>query len=128
MVNLCPEDPARRFHTEQWMEWSVSELGPAMNPVFWGLVRTLPEEQNQQSIQDGLDACTRLFGILDEHLQKTGFVSGNSFTMGDIPSGAMAYRWYNMEIERPRLDALQAWYEKLQNRPSFRKHVMLPLT
>ena len=48
--------------------------------------------------------------------------------MGDIPAGAMAYRWFNMEIDRLALDALQEWYEKLLERPAYREHVVMPLT
>ncbi|MCH2295417.1 MAG: glutathione S-transferase, partial [SAR324 cluster bacterium] len=61
-------------------------------------------------------------------LQHSGFVCGSDFTMGDIPAGAMAYRWFNMEIDRPTLEALQGWYEKLLERPAYRDHVVMPLT
>ena len=128
MGKLCPEEVELRFLAEQWMDWTVSELGPAMHPVFWGLVRTPPEERNQQAIESGIKACIRLFTMLDKHLQQSGFVCGSDFTMGDIPAGAMAYRWFNMEIDRPALEALQEWYEKLLERPAYREHVVMPLT
>ena len=53
MGKLCPEEVELRFLAEQWMDWTVSELGPAMHPVFWGLVRTPPEkETSRQSNQE----------------------------------------------------------------------------
>ena len=128
MGKLCREEVELRFLAEQWMDWTVSELGPAMHPVFWGLVRTPPEERNQQAIESGIKACIMLFTMLDKHLQHSGFVCGSDFTMGDIPAGAMAYRWFNMEIDRPVLEALQEWYEKLLERPAYREHVVMPLT
>ncbi len=33
-----------------------------------------------------------------------------------------------MEIERAELPALKAWYERLTERPAYRKTVMIPLT
>ena len=57
MGKLCPEEVELRFLAEQWMDWTVSELGPAMHPVFWGLVRTPPEKRNQQAIESGIKAC-----------------------------------------------------------------------
>ena len=128
MGNLCPENPKQRFEAEQWMDWSVSELGPAMVPVFWGLVRTPPDKRNQEMIQAGLDKCFQLYEILDQQLKKTGYVTGNDFTMGDIPVGAIVYRWFNMDIKRPKLHALYGWYEMLKSRPDYQKHVMMPLT
>jgi glutathione S-transferase len=33
-----------------------------------------------------------------------------------------------MTIERPAMKNLDAWYQRLCDRPAYRKHVMLPLT
>jgi len=35
------------------------------------------------------------------------------------------YRYFEMEIERPALSNLQAWHERLRERPAFRDHVMI---
>ena len=65
MGKLCPEEVEIRFLAEQWMDWTVSELGPSMHPVFWGLVRTPPEKRNQQAIESGIKDCIRLFTMLE---------------------------------------------------------------
>jgi hypothetical protein len=31
-------------------------------------------------------------------------------------------------VKRPRLANVEAYYERLQQRPAYKKHVMLPLT
>ena len=125
---LCPDDPQQRFTAEQWMDWTVLELLPAMTPPFWGLVRTPPEKRNWEAINAGIKECNRLFGLLDRHLQQQDYVAGNEFSMGDIPAGALVYRWYNLDIERDELLGVHAWYERLQIRSSYGKHVMLPVT
>jgi glutathione S-transferase len=51
--------------------------------------------------------------------------------MGDIPVGAMAYRWLNLPFDRsglPETPHLRAWYERLAVRPAYQKHVMVKLT
>ena len=48
--------------------------------------------------------------------------------MGDIVVGVTVNRWYGLEIKRPRLTNIEAYYARLQQRPAFQKHVMLPLT
>ena len=55
-------------------------------------------------------------------------MAGDGFTMGDIPLGCFVNRWYQLPIERPAHDHLAAWYERLQARPAYREHVMLPLS
>ena len=51
--------------------------------------------------------------------------------MGDIPVGAVCYRWLNLPFRRddqPVLPHLQAWYERLVQRPAYRQHVMISMT
>ncbi len=46
----------------------------------------------------------------------------------DIALAPYAYRWFNLELERPAADNLRAWYDRIAARPAFRDHVMLPLS
>ncbi|HEX7928874.1 MAG TPA: glutathione S-transferase, partial [bacterium] len=50
------------------------------------------------------------------------------FTMGDIPLGCSAYRWFNLPLARPQQPHLEAWHERLKQRPGYRKHLTLPMT
>ncbi len=99
-----------------------------MTPVFWGLVRTAPEKRDAEAIERGRRESARLWEILDAHLEHRPYVAGDAFTMGDIPVGAAAHRWFSLEVERPRMPALEAWYGRLCERPGYRIHVALPLT
>ena len=47
--------------------------------------------------------------------------------MGDIPVGCFVHCWYALDVERPALRNVQAWYERLKARPAYAKHVMPPL-
>jgi glutathione S-transferase len=46
--------------------------------------------------------------------------------MADIPLGPMIHRYLAVEVERPDLPNIRAWYERLCARPAFREHVMFP--
>ena len=46
--------------------------------------------------------------------------------MADIPAGTTLYRYFEMEIERPVLPRVEAWYARLKDRPAYRQHVMIP--
>jgi glutathione S-transferase len=39
---LEPADPKVRAKAHQWMDWQLSVIGPAITPVFWGMIRTPP--------------------------------------------------------------------------------------
>ena len=65
--------------------------------------------------------------MLDRHLADRAFVAGDTLTMGDIPIGPQAHRWLNLVEKRPPMPNLEAWYERLTERPAFRKNVMIPI-
>jgi glutathione S-transferase len=61
--------------------------------------------------------------ILDAQLARTGaYIAGNAFTLADIPIGLSVNRWFMTPLERPSLPAVAAYYERLGERPAFRKH------
>ena len=63
---------------------------------------------------------------LESKLEQTDYLIGNTLSMADIPIGTMLYRYFTMEIERPPLPAVAAYYQRLTARPSYQKHVMIP--
>ncbi len=66
--------------------------------------------------------------MLDAHLAARDYVTGAAFTMADIPLGVTAYRWFRLDIERPPMPHLEAWYERLCARAPYQATVMVPLS
>lgn len=124
---LIPADPKARAEAEHWMDWQLTSLG-GMTPIFWGLIRTPPEKRDMAAIETARKQMADVWAILDRHLKDRAFVAGDAFTVGDIPVGCMAYRWFNLAIERPEAPHLRAWYERLTTRAPYRKNVMPPMT
>ena len=119
---LEPSDPKVRALASQWMDWQLSVMGPAITPVFWGLIRTPPEKRDQAAIDAGKAKTTDAAKILDAQLGKTRFVAGDAFSYGDIPVGVMTRRYVELVPERPALPNLERWYGELAKRPPFIEH------
>ena len=124
---LCPQDLKARAVAEQWMDWQQTTIGPAITPVFWGLIRTPPAQRDMKAIGEAAVQLGRLYQQLDAHLAGRDFVAGREFSMGDIPLGTMTYRFFAMDIERPAAPNLKRWYDRLMERPAYRQHVVMPL-
>jgi glutathione S-transferase len=124
--SLSPADPYRRAVADQWMDWTKTTFYPAFMPVFAGLIRTPPEKQDFGAIDLGVQASASVLRVPEAHLARQSWLGGDSFTMADIPLGAMIYRYFNLPIERPPLPALEDWYRRLTQRPAYRKHAMIP--
>jgi len=127
MGKLCPSDLRVRADAERWMDWAFT-FQSAMRDVFWGLIRTPPEKRDAKAIEKGIQASHELAGMLDGVLAGRPYVAGQQFTMGDIPIGCEVQRYLRVPIERPSWPRLEAWFERLRQRPPFAKHVDIPLT
>jgi glutathione S-transferase len=92
------------------------------------LIRTPPEKRNMAAIEAAAEKAAQAFQVLEQSLEGRDHVAGKAFTMGDIPLGAFVYRWYALEVKRPKLAKVEAYYQRLQQRPAFKKHLMLPLS
>ena len=125
---LLPEDPWQVALAQQWMDWQQTVLAPAIRPVFWGLVRTPEDERNVEEIAAGQTQTASAMTILDHHLSQNTFVAGSSLSFGDIPVGIMAYRWFELDIERIELPHLARWYQSLADRKAYRDRAMIGLT
>jgi len=125
---LWPDDLRQRADADRWMDWATSTVAPALTPVFWGLIRTPPEKRNMAAIEADAEKVGQAFQVLEQSLEGRDHVAGGHFTMGDIPLGTFVHRWYALAVKRPKLPRVEAYYERLRQRPSYQKQVMLPLS
>jgi len=126
---LWPGSPAARALAERWMDWQLSTLVQPVSVVFQNLYRRPLEQRDAAAIERNTAEANQAVALLDAHLATQRYVAGESFTMGDIPVGAVAHRWLEIPgIQRPPLAAVRAWHARLAERPGFRAHVLLPLS
>jgi len=120
---LEPKDPKQRALASQWMDWQLSVMGPAITPVFWGLVRTPPEKRDANAIAAGKEKTIAAAKMMDARLGKTAFLAGPNFSYGDIPVGIMIYRYVQLIPERPPTPNLDRWYGAISSRKAFKEQV-----
>ena len=125
---LLPEDAWSIALAQQWMDWQQTVLAPAIRPLFWNLIRTSPKNQDLEAISAARNKTEAALRILDDHLSRHKYVTGNCFSFGDIPVGVMAYRWFNLDIQRAALPSLEHWYRRLTARQAYQDNVMMTIT
>ncbi|WP_434709860.1 glutathione S-transferase [Pseudomonas sp. R1-1] len=123
-----PADPRARATADKWMDWTSSSFAGPFRTVFWGVLRTPAEKQDWAAINAAIKECDELLNMADHALISQPYLSGNEIGMGDIPLGSFIYAWFEMPIERAPHPHLQAWYERLKQRPAYQKAVMTALT
>jgi glutathione S-transferase len=125
---LLPSTPEGRADANRWMDWQLTTLGPSIVPLFWSLIRTPADKRDPKVVNAALEKTSDAWKIVDHQLANKPYVAGDDLTLGDIPLGVWAYRWFNLPIERPKFANFDAWYKRLCERPAYQKHIMIPLT
>lgn len=125
---LWPQAPQVRANIDRWMDWQQTILGPPATTVFQGLVRTAPEHRNMADIEAGMIKLGRAYTLLDAQIARHDYIAGPEFTLADIPVAVHAHRWFCFTMMRPELPHLRAWYERMLERPAFRKNCAAPMT
>lgn len=123
---LLPQGEAGCAIADQWMEWFKTTAYPPYIELFWAIVRTEPAYRDAGRIAGRAERLGQALRILDAQLADRAYLAGDRLTMADIPCGPMAYRYFNLEIVRPELPNVTAWYQRLCERPAYREHVMIP--
>jgi len=121
--DLLPVPLQARAQVDQWMDWQATELNTAWRYPFMALVRKSPAHADPAAVDAGIAAWNRHMAMLDAQLARTGaFAAGTSFTLADIVLGLATHRWFAAPITRLDLPHVQAYYERLTQRPGFRLH------
>ncbi|HWY62903.1 MAG TPA: glutathione S-transferase family protein [Rhizomicrobium sp.] len=122
-----PENPAGRSQSDEWMDWAQTSFQPAfLNGVFRGYYRTPEEQRDWPAIRKSLHACNEQLHLIDRVLSRHPFLGGSSFSLADIPAGTLLYRYFELDIDRPNLANVEAWYARLRERKAYRENVMIP--
>ena len=126
MGKLAPADRKQRALTDQWMEWANSTIYPdVILTCFLGLIRTPAKDRDVAAIKAAARRVGENLAILDSQLGGRSYILGDQLTVADIANGALMYRYFNLDIPRPQLPNLEAWYQRLTQRKPYQEHLML---
>ncbi|HEV7608952.1 MAG TPA: glutathione S-transferase [Steroidobacteraceae bacterium] len=123
-ATLLPTDSEARALTEQWMDWQATDLNASWRYAFYALARKSPAHTDPKLIAASVESWNEHIRILDAHFQTGGqYITGEFFTLADVVVGLSVHRWLHTAMERPHLDAVHGYYQRLSVRPAFRAHV-----
>jgi len=128
MGGLYPAPLEQRFDAERWMDWQQTTLNPAGRNAFVQLMRTPEEKRQTKLIEDSIAATEPLLRMLDAHLAHQPFMTGDAFTMADIPIACEIHRWRGTPVPQVELPNVDRWYAGIRARDAARGVLDLPLS
>jgi glutathione S-transferase len=121
---LLPEAPQTLALVEQWMDWQATELNSAWRYAFLALARKSAAHADPKAIAASVESWNQHMRLLDQHFAQGGqFISGEFFSLADVVLGLSTQRWLLTPMDRPHLDAVHGYYQRLSVRPAFRAQV-----
>lgn len=123
-----PDDPAIRALADRWLDWFGIHLYQHLRDSFWMLIRTPEESRDLAVVKDAAENLGRLMPMFDDWMSSRNFVTGDHFSYGDIPMGAWIFRYLTLPLERPPLPNIEAYFQRLADRPPFAEIIRDPLT
>jgi glutathione S-transferase len=121
---LYPDDLQIRAIANQWMDWTNTVAIPARRGLHQSMNVPPPEERNQKVIAAAKVTFTKTMQMLDNRLGKSEFLTGDAFTIGDMPAGVVTHQWYGFDVDHGDMPNLGRWYDQLSQRPGYKKHIM----
>lgn len=122
-TSLWPSDPRARATVDHWLDAQQTVQNRPAGIVFLGMVRTAPEKRDNVAITQAVADTGRAYAIIAEKLARTPYICGDALTLADIAWGVHVHRWFTMDIQRPDMPALRAWYDRLLGLPIYREHI-----
>jgi glutathione S-transferase len=120
--DLLPAEPVAQAGVEKWMDWQAGDLNSAWRYAFMALVRRHEDYRDEPQIGRSVAAWNGLMLLLDARLAETGaYVAGAGFTLADIVVGLSVHRWRQTPVDHPQVPNIDAYVERLRERPAFRR-------
>lgn len=131
---LARSDPQRRLwpaggqdelSADMWAQWAVLNINVPIATIFIALIRSKVADRDWGKINAAGQAAHKGLLAAEAVLAERPFLATDRLSIADIDFGVMLYRYYEMEIERPDLPAVAAYYRRLTERPAYQEHVMV---
>ncbi|MEM0988425.1 MAG: glutathione S-transferase family protein [Pseudomonadota bacterium] len=121
-----PADPGARARLDMWAEWTKTSVAPELiYKVFWQLVRTPPSQRDMGVVEAGAQALQKLVPRLDARLAEGAYLGGDDLCFADIVTGHVLYRYMTLDFAKAAMPHLDAYYERLTQRPAYAANVMI---
>ncbi|MGY4235854.1 GST-like protein [Bradyrhizobium sp. USDA 4449] len=113
---FLPVDVRGRTRVVQWVMWQMGGLGPMLGQH--GHFRLYAPEKIPYAIDRYQREATRLYGVLDNQLGKTGrFVAGDEYTIADMACFPWTMTHQAQGFTLDDFPNVKRWYAEVRERP-----------
>jgi len=110
-----------KYETLEWLMFQMGGLGPMLgqNHHF----RLYAPEQVDYAIKRYTNEAKRLYGVLDQRLEKNKYIVGNEYTIADMAIFPWTRRWDKQGMDLADYPHFKRWFEMIGKRPAVKRAV-----
>ena len=128
---LLPADPARRWHTLQWVHFQMGGVGPMFGQVGFFNKFAGKAFEDKRPLQRSVDESKRLLGVMERHLTGRQWFMDDDFTIADISMLGWVRNIIGFYEARDLvgfddLKSVPAWLERGLARPAVQRGLNIP--
>jgi glutathione S-transferase len=120
---LYPTELRARADVNQWLFWSAHHWSPAVSVLNWeNFVKKLigAGEPDPSAVQRGEGLVTDCAAVLDAHLERRSWVSGDALTLADFALASPLMAIGPAKLPVARHANLMRWFERVQELSAWR--------
>ncbi|MDB5872876.1 MAG: Glutathione S-transferase domain [Ramlibacter sp.] len=118
---FLPAGDRARYEVLQWLMFQMGSVGPMLGQTHH--FRGYAPEKLQYAIDRYSNEAKRLYGVIDRRLSQSAFLGGGGYTIADIATFPWLRSWERQGIVLSDYPHLQAWFEKIAERPAVQRGV-----
>ncbi len=120
-------DANEKSETLQWVMFQMGGIGPMMGQaMYFQRIAAKQGHEEPFAIKRYVDESRRLLEVLNTRLEGRDYLVGDAFSIADIATYPWARAFYWAKVSVDGLPHLQAWFDRLDERPATQRALEIP--
>ena len=118
---LMPASDRAKYEVLQWLMFQMGSVGPMLGQTHH--FRMYAPEKIEYAINRYSNEAKRIYGVIDRRLSQSAWLGGADYSIADIATFPWLRSWENQGIVLSEYPHLQAWFNKIAERPAVQRGV-----
>ncbi len=120
---FLPGTDREKYEVLQWLMFQMGGVGPMLgqNHHF----RLYAPEKMEYAINRYTNEARRIYSVIDRRLSESPWLGGRDYSIADIATFPWLRNWERQGIVLSDYPALQAWFDKIAQRPAVQRGVQV---
>ncbi|MHB1125079.1 MAG: glutathione binding-like protein [Ramlibacter sp.] len=118
---VLPAGDREKYEVLQWLMFQMGGVGPMLGQAHH--FRIYAPETIEYAVNRYTNEAGRLYGVIDKRLSQSPWLGGREYSIADIATFPWLRSWQNQGIVLADYPHLQAWFERIAERPAVQRGV-----